>query len=207
MTQTIPLTEKTMTSTISTQGQVLKGRYIEPYRSRKGKLKGVVLQVGEVAYRIKLPKYLRPLLVRELEPGVFIQVWAYPDEDIWRAINVLPLPISEADILRLQWQKLSPKPAIVPSAATRSSTDTAPVKQQCIQVCRKGKCYKQGSKHIWSVLQAEVESNPDLQHISVEATGCMKACKKGPNLKVLPKGKMLSRMTPEQALDVLAECR
>lgn len=207
-----------MSSTISDlaaphsfQGQVLKGCYVEPYRSTKGKLKGLQLQIGEINYTVKLPKYLRPMLVRELAPNTFIQVWAYADDDIWRAVNVLPLSEEETAALKQHWQKYPPEPMVVSTAGTGSTVQgesgkKPQVKKQCIQVCRKGKCYKQGSKHIWSVLQSEVENNPDLQHISIEATGCMKACKKGPNLKVQPKGRLLTGMTPEQALDVLTSC-
>jgi hypothetical protein len=196
----------------SSQGQVLKGRYVEPYRSNKGKLKGLQLQIGEATYTIKLPKYLRPMLARELAPMDFVQVWAYPDDDIWKAINVLPLSAEETEALKQHWQEFPPESNTPSTAATDDSAQGNPAskpkaKKQCIQVCRKGKCYKQGSKHIWSVLQSEIENNPDLQHISVEATGCMKACKKGPNLKVQPKGKLLTGMTPEQALDVLANCQ
>jgi hypothetical protein len=196
----------------SFQGQVLKGRYVEPYRSNKGKLKGLRLQIGEATHTIKLPKYLRPMLVRELAPMDFVQVWAYPDDEIWKAINVLPLSAEETEALQQHWREFPPESNTPSTTATDDSAQENPAskpkaKKQCIQVCRKGKCYKQGSKHIWSVLQSEIENNPDLQHISVEATGCMKACKKGPNLKVQPKGKLLTGMTPEQALDVLTNCQ
>lgn len=205
MTQTLAFPTKTMDSFLKHQGQVLKGRYLEPYRSKKGKLKGVILQVGDTTYTITFPKYLRPMLVREIEPEAFIQVWSYPDDGLWRAINVLPMTVEEAEVLLRQWQESPPEPLKEPDNFTQTSAEVPSAEKKCIQVCRKGKCYKQGSTHIWHVLQREVEANPALQHISIEATGCMNACKKGPNLKVMPRGKMLSGMTPEQALDVLAK--
>ena len=190
------------------QGHLFEGRYIAPYRSNKGKLKGLTLQIGAHTYDVKLPKYLRPMLVRELEPGTFIQLWAYFEAPMWRGVNVLPLSTAEAERVQRQWQESPPErlgeTSLDLAKATNGKTN-AP--KACIQVCRKGKCFKQGSKHIWSTLQAEVEANPDLKHVSIEATGCMKACKKGPNLKVLPKGKMHTGMTPEQALNVLGQCQ
>ncbi len=207
MSQTLSFPTKTMDSAFTAQAQLLQGRYLEPHRSSKGKLKGVILQTGDGTYTIKLPKYLRPMLVRELQPAAFIQVWAYPDDEVWRAINVLPMASAETEALLQQWQGSSPEPVKAAGNPTQAPGDTRPPRKKCIQVCRKGKCYKQGSKHIWNALQAEVEANPALQHISIEATGCMKACKKGPNLKVQPKGKMLSGMTPEEAIEVLAKCQ
>ena len=177
------------------QGRVLKGKYIGAFRSEKGKLKGLRLQSGSEEYVIKLPKYLRPILVRELMPETFVQVWAYPDKDIWRAINVLPLP--EAEILTLPQE--SEASAKQPTSSSKQSRNT------CIQVCRKGKCFKQGSREIYHALETEVETNPDLQHVAIEAVGCMKACKHGPNLRVLPSGKVINRVSAGKALAILSE--
>ncbi|MEL6321167.1 MAG: (2Fe-2S) ferredoxin domain-containing protein [Cyanobacteria bacterium J06626_14] len=177
------------------QGRVLKGKYVGAFRSEKGKLKGLRLQSGGEEYAIKLPKYLRPMLVRELMPETFIQVWAYPDKDVWRAINILPL--SEAEILDLPRE---------PEACTHQPTPSiTPTAKTCIQVCRKGKCFKQGSREIYNALQAEVEANPGLQHIAIEAVGCMKACKQGPNLRVLPSSKVINRVSSNKALTILSE--
>ncbi len=168
-------------------GQVIKGQYAGVYRSDKGKIKGLMLQAGAEEYSIKLPKYLRPMLVRELAPGDFVQVWAYPEDNLWRAINVLPLPDGEVETLQQQWGN------IVATAAR------AQPKRLCIEVCSKGKCFKQGGRQIYNDLQAAVDSDPELSHVSVKATGCMKACKHGPNLR-LPSGQMIHRATPANAL-------
>ena len=183
------------------QGRVLKGQYTGVFRSSKGKLKGLLLRSSTGEHAVKLPKYLRPILVRELVPETFIQVWAYPDKDIWRAINVLPLP--DAEIPSLQ-QEL----AELPQQQQTNIPGKANIPRKAkvlVQVCSKGKCFKQGGRHILQVLQTAVETNPELQHVSVEGTGCMKACKKGPNLR-LPSGKIVSNLNPTNALAVLSEC-
>ncbi|MBW4483299.1 MAG: (2Fe-2S) ferredoxin domain-containing protein [Tildeniella torsiva UHER 1998/13D] len=170
-------------------GQVLKGQYAAAYRSDKGKIKGLILQAGTAEYTIKLPKYLRPMLVRELAPGDFVQVWAYAEDNLWRAINVLPLPEGEAAVLRQQWGNLAP-------GAEQAQTSQ---KRMCIEVCTKGKCYKQGGCQIYDALQEAVDSDPSLGHVAIKGTGCMKACKHGPNLR-LPSGQMLHRASPAEAL-------
>jgi hypothetical protein len=182
---------------VPSAGQVLKGQYQGAFRSSKGKLKGLRLQAGTTEYTIKLPKYLRPILVRELEPGDFIQVWAYPEDDIWRSVNILPLP--EVEIAALKTQNLQPVTPVEPLPRDQA---TQPL---CIEVCSKGKCHKQGSRQLWSLLQAEVEANPDLGHVSIKATGCLKACKHGPNLRVQPRGKVLNRVTSDHALALLKQ--
>ncbi|MEO1069102.1 MAG: (2Fe-2S) ferredoxin domain-containing protein [Cyanobacteria bacterium J06638_6] len=177
---------ETAVATSTPMGQVLKGQYTGAYRSDKGKIKGLLLQVGAEEHAIKLPKYLRPMLVRELVPGEFVQVWAYLDNDRWRGINILPLPAGEVEVLRQTW-----------GATTPRTVDRSP--RLCIEVCTKGKCYKQGGRQIHSALQEAVAGNPDLGHVAIKATGCMKACKQGPNLR-LPNGRMLHRANPAEAL-------
>lgn len=186
------------------KGQILKGKYIGALRSKKGKLKGMILQAGQVTYSVKLPKHLRPMLAWEIPPETFVQVWAYPEDGIWQASNVLPLSAQEVADLQQEWVDPANHAPEVPSVPP-DPWNHAKATKVCIQVCRKGKCYKQGSMQIWNALQAEAEANPNLDHISIEATGCMKACKQGPNLRLLPKGKMLSQMTPDQAIAILAE--
>lgn len=204
----------------SPQGQLLWGRYIGPLRSAKGKIKGLMLHHADGELAIKLPKYLRPLLVRDLAPGAWVQVWAYREDDRWQGTNLIPWPEAEVsqalkDNLAQPSTAAGGKPVTLspslarpqdapPAKAAKSSTKKSSTKKACIQVCRKGKCLKQGGQQILQTLKAEVEANPDLQHISVEGTGCMGACKQGPNLRVMPQKKMHSRVTPDRALRLLA---
>ncbi|WP_190481851.1 (2Fe-2S) ferredoxin domain-containing protein [Pseudanabaena sp. FACHB-2040] len=172
------------------QGHILKGRYSDVLRSEKGKVKGIRLQTSDQEYAVKLPKYLRPMLVRELELGAFIQVWAYPDGVAWDAVNILPLPPSEVDALGL---------GALPTQASQMRSS-----RTCVQVCRKGSCCKRGSGELWRALQQEVETNPEFQEVDLEATGCLKACKQGPNLRLPSTGEVISWASPKDAPAVLA---
>lgn len=179
------------------QGVVLRGQFTEVLRSHKGKLKGIVLRTAEQEYGIKLPKYLRPMLVRELAPGAFVQVWAYQEDEKWRGINVMPL--SEAEV-RAHQATLSTLPAPVVKAE-----NDIPQQLLCVQVCTKGKCFKQGGRQILRALEGEVASHPDLQNVSIQGVGCMKACKKGPNIRLSGSQKVINGVTPNSALAVLSQ--
>lgn len=180
------------------RGRVLKGQYVGAFRSRKGKLKGLRLQTDAGEFAVKLPKYLRPMLVSDLTPGAFLQIWVYPDEDSWRGINIFPLPEIEARSLQLRLQALTAQP--LPEGAKPTPKPSA-----VLRVCCKGTCSKRGSREVLHSLQAAVAQNPDLQNVSVKATGCLKACKRGPNLEILPEGRILSHATPQIALSILSE--
>lgn len=176
------------------RGRILKGQYVGPVRSTKGKMKGLRLWTGSQEYPIKLPKYLRPILVRELTPEMFIQVWVYADEKGLQAINVMPLPGAEMNALLADW-----------SSPPQSDREPS-LPEVCIQVCNKGKCRKRGGQNLYQLLRAEVTSNPKLQHVAIEAVGCLKACKKGPNLRLSNSKTVINHITPELALKVLADC-
>jgi (2Fe-2S) ferredoxin len=176
------------------QGQILKGRYSDVLRSEKGKLKGLQLQIGEQELAIKLPKYLRPMLVRELEIGAYIQVWAYPDGAAWYAINILPLPAQEVKALGLD------------ELPTLNKQEQRP--WACIHVCRKGTCHKRGSGELWQALHQEIEVNPEFKGVEIAATGCLKACKQGPNLRLAATGEVINWARPQDAPAVLTHaCR
>jgi (2Fe-2S) ferredoxin len=195
------------------QGVVLKGQFTDVLRSPKGKIKGVCLQTETATYAIKLPKYLRPVLVRELTPGDFVQVWAYCEAERWRGINILPLAEPEQIALQASWQSRNPEPSsatlnVGTAAATPESSaqpSASPAKPLCVQVCRKGKCFKQGGRQIMQSLENEIAADPSLQHVSVEGVGCLKACKKGPNLKLSNSKKVISGVTPENAIALVAK--
>ncbi|MEM6714592.1 MAG: (2Fe-2S) ferredoxin domain-containing protein [Cyanobacteria bacterium P01_D01_bin.6] len=190
------------------QRVVLKGQFTEVMRSAKGKVKGLYLRAEAETYAIKLPKYLRPMLVRELSPGAFVQVWADFDEEKWRGINVLPLSEQEAIALQKSWQTPTARhtdatvATVEPSLkAAKSSPPSS--KKLCVKVCRKGKCFKQGGRQIIQSLETAIATDPNLQHVSVEGVGCLKACKKGPNLKLSNSPKVINGVTPSNVIDIV----
>lgn len=179
--QTVVNDERTVS-----RAQVLVGRYQGILRSPKGKAKGLWLCCGDQQYAVALPKYLRPMLVRELVPGCGLQVWALREDDGWRAVDLMPLA--------------GPLTAARPPAVQSDSPDVAP--SPSIQICGKGQCRKQGSPALWRSLQTAIAANPDVT-VSVELVGCMKACKQGPNLRVTTTGQVHHHVTPARARTVL----
>lgn len=190
MTSTAHVTRQSL-SGIPSNCHILRGQFVDVLRSNKGKLKGLQLRSGDQDYQIKLAKYLRPMLVRELTLGMGVQVWAHFDGEVWRGFNVIPLAEAQPALSHQPQPFVSPQ--LVKAAAVR------------IKVCGKGKCFKRGSKSLLKLLQSEVEANPNLQHVSIETSGCMKACKHGPNLQVLPHKKCLNQVDEATALSLLSE--
>lgn len=183
------------------QGVVLKGQFTEVWRSDKGKIKGLHLRTESDTYPIKLPKYLRPMLVRELAPHAFVQVWAYHDDEKWRGINIMPLSECEAIALRDTWQSQPAASDCLAATATVTVEETP--QKLCVKVCSKGKCFKQGGRQVMKSLEAAIAEDPSLQHVTVEGVGCLKACKKGPNIKLSNFKKVISGVTPDNVVTLV----
>ena len=82
-----------------------------------------------------------------------------------------------------------------------------------IEVCRKGSCCKRGSRDIWEAFQSAISAAPRSADnpgqvgfpIALKQTGCMKNCKRGPNVRVKPGKACYQTVRPEQVPAILAE--
>ena len=169
---------------------LLKGRYNGMKLSRKGKIKGLRLQTPTGEALIKLPKPLKKALQAQLEPGMWLEVQVYHHKDGLKASHVSLPQASTANQLP---DPVNSRPVPQPSIP----------KPLTIQVCRKGTCHKRGSKELCQQLQAALADRSDGPAVSVETTGCLKECKKGPNLRVLPDKKLYQRVQADQVTAIL----
>ncbi|HEY9879855.1 MAG TPA: (2Fe-2S) ferredoxin domain-containing protein, partial [Leptolyngbyaceae cyanobacterium] len=147
-----------VTGDIEPQFRVLEGQFVRELRSSKGKLKGIYLQTVDREYSIKLPKYLRPMLARELEQGGIVRVWISPKKEGWVALNIIPLTPKGLN---------SPEPITKSLEASHQAHTHAhacsPQKRElevCVQVCRKGSCCKRGSGEVYQAIEDAIATNP-----------------------------------------------
>lgn len=185
--------------------RIIHGQYIGGVSSSKGRLKYLQLKRNEDELSIKLPKPIGYTLTGKIQPGTMLQVWVRPHKDSLQALMVMPaeagvtveppvaepstaLPYPEHDSLE------SPSIAERPSSP---SSSRAPSRGCTLKVCTKGKCYKQGGKQVMQALEAMIRDQNLGQTVTVEATGCLKNCKKGPTVKVSPGAAKYSFVQPQ----------
>ncbi|MEM1369285.1 MAG: (2Fe-2S) ferredoxin domain-containing protein, partial [Cyanobacteria bacterium P01_H01_bin.15] len=93
-----------------------------------------------------------------------------------KVTNVIPLP-HEFEIGRIEGLTLT--------EAHYSTASTSKIPVCKVQVCSKGTCRKRGSQAILSRLKQELKAvNYSNIEVHLETTGCQKACKQGPNIRV-----------------------
>ncbi|MEW6278172.1 MAG: (2Fe-2S) ferredoxin domain-containing protein [Candidatus Eremiobacterota bacterium] len=98
------------------------------------------------------------------------------------------------------WVELSPKGrwkarVVVPLEAPLAWNEGDPGQLGCIQVCLHKNCRNRGARELRAALQRYLAEHPQQDRIRLEAVGCMDECKKGPNVRLLPSGKVYHRMS------------
>lgn len=160
--------------------RIVHGQYIDGVVSSKGRLKWIRIQRNHDELLLKLPKPVGYTLARVLQPGQLLQVWVRPKKDYLQALLVMPSSLVEVGDTPVQLLQMAREECTRSSSAAPTCT---------LRVCTKGRCQKQGAHDVVRALKQAIEEQ-HLEHVSVEATGCLKNCKHGPNVQISP-GKAL----------------
>ncbi|MBC7881707.1 MAG: NAD(P)H-dependent oxidoreductase subunit E [Anaerolineae bacterium] len=72
-----------------------------------------------------------------------------------------------------------------------------------VLVCTKSDCCKRGAKQLVKSLEESVERYGLQDQVTIQTTGCMKRCKEGPNLVIMPQKSRYSNVRPAQAPELL----
>jgi len=152
---------------------------------------------------IKLTKEARASCDRTLHPGDWLAVWGEQKLDpetqetrlkAYRILNYkdscpeqarLPDQV-EARVREGDGDFVNLGQVVLPSTAQpQVSTRNTPQKAMVL-VCHKSDCAKRGGSQICQALEATLADRGLADQIVVKKTGCMKRCKAGPNLVIMP---------------------
>jgi (2Fe-2S) ferredoxin len=151
----------------------LKGRFLGFILEDGYKIKGLRLGSVEGECGIKLAKPLRTSLGQVLIPGDWIEVTGERILD-WKS-GKLKLKAYEVTLtVPSNTQTVTPAPA-KPSKP-----------QACIMVCQKSDCCQKGAMEVCKVLEEELRDRGLADQVTIKKTGCMKQCKAGPNIVIMP---------------------
>ncbi|MDZ4871365.1 MAG: hypothetical protein CLLPBCKN_000753 [Chroococcidiopsis cubana SAG 39.79] len=87
-------------------------------------------------------------------------------------------------------------------------TPATPVKRQTkakasILVCQKSDCVKRGANGVCKALQASLNERGLENEVEIKPTGCLKQCKAGPNVVVMPDKTRYTRVQTEQVAELI----
>lgn len=76
-------------------------------------------------------------------------------------------------------------------------------KKAKILVCKKSDCNKRGAGGVCKALEAALSDRGLEEEVTVQKTGCLKKCKAGPNIVMLPDKERYSKIDPEEVPELI----
>lgn len=168
-----------------------------------------------IEFLVKLCKELRESLTPVLTPGLRVQVAGEKQLNLKNGklkLKAYSLKLSgsnnngvpkQLDPTNAPVGIMTPDRAIenssIPSRTTASQTATASAKTKSkILVCQKSDCQKRGGAAVCKALENALNSRGLEGQVTVQGTGCLKQCKAGPNIVLMPAKTRYSRIKPAE---------
>jgi (2Fe-2S) ferredoxin len=176
----------------------LEGRFLNFEVEDGFKIKRLNLATAEGEVCIKLSKEARASVRGVLTPGDWIWVFGekYTDFDT-EEIKYKAFLIKQATP--------GETPALTASEPSAQKAKVKAKPQATILVCQKSDCMKRGGKAVCQRLQQELSDRGLTDQVAIKGVGCMKDCKAGPNLVVMPDKARYSRIKATEVPHLLDE--
>lgn len=169
-----------------------------------------------IEFLVKLCKELRESLAPVLTPGLRVQIAGEKQLNLkngklkLKAYSLKLSGSSNNDRTPTQLDPTNAPVAIVTSdraietssirsVTTAPKTATSPAKTKTkILVCQKSDCQKRGGAAVCKALENALNSRGLEEQVTVQGTGCLKQCKAGPNIVLMPDKTRYSRIKPAE---------
>lgn len=161
------------------------------------KPKYLQLMTSEGLHLIKLSKESRSVCERLLIPGRQVQVSGMKKYD--PKSGKIKLQAEQVMALNATGQ-----PSSSPCSSQKEAKKTCPGKAQ-ILICDKSDCRKKGGNHLCSALETVVKERGLEEQVTIKKTGCLKRCKAGPNVVMMPDKTRYSRVNPKEVPELIAK--
>jgi hypothetical protein len=136
----------------------LEGQFIR-FADECGRPKRILLRGKDGFLQVKLAKWLRSELARQLTPGTLVLASGFskPDEKSGGMKY-------KAEAVKLLGAGAPPPPVYE------------------IQICGRGNCWKRGGAALWQALEQAVDERGLGERVSLQKTGCLGLCKQAPGV-------------------------
>lgn len=162
------------------------------------KIKYLRMNVSEREYWIKLSKEMRSQLNPEINPGCWLEIGGTREVSYKNGKMKL-----EADKITLvNPSGPSEGTILVPPPKTESPAKAGGGKA-CVLVCKKSACQKRGGAAVCHRIEEELRDRGLSDQVQVKLTGCLKLCKKGPNVVMMPDKARYSHVKPQQVPELV----
>jgi (2Fe-2S) ferredoxin len=162
-----------------------------------------------IEFLVKLCKELRASLSSVLTPGLRVQVVGEKEHNLKNGkikLKAYSLKLSGSnDRGAKQLDRTKALVGVVTADLTKPpQTAKAPAQTKGkILVCQKSDCQKRGGAAVCKALEDALNSRGLAGQVTVQGTGCLKQCKAGPNIVVMPDKTRYSRIKPGEIPAIL----
>lgn len=166
-----------------------------------------------IEYLVKLCKELRTSLSLVLTPGLRVKVAGEKQHNLKNGkikLKAYSLKLSDSENPAQPQVHTKNTPVATLTcdrkmhSPTTSHTALHPAKTKTkILVCQKSDCQKRGGAAVCKALENALNSRGLAQQVTVQGTGCLKQCKAGPNIVVMPDKTRYSRIKPAEIPAIL----
>lgn len=167
-----------------------EGRFLSFELEDGYKIKRLNLATADGEVCIKLSKEARASVRGVLTPGDWI--WVFGEQHTNSETEA-----TKYKAYLIKQAAPGQTPALSAPEPTEEKSKSKP--KATILVCQKSDCMKRGGKAVCQRLQQELSDRGLTDQVAVKGVGCMKECKAGPNLVVMP---AKSRYTRIQANEI-----
>ncbi|MCC3405355.1 MAG: (2Fe-2S) ferredoxin domain-containing protein [Microcoleus sp. PH2017_10_PVI_O_A] len=170
------------------------------------------LRIGtdrKIEYLVKLAKELRSFLAPVLTPGLRVKVAG--EKELNLKNGKIKLKARSLTLARSPEQIDStsvPAGVLIEDSAIGKTEVTSPTAVQTVKaraktqtkilVCQKSDCQKRGGAAVCKALEKALNARGLEEQVTVQGTGCLKQCKAGPNIVVMPDKTRYSRIKPAE---------
>lgn len=154
-----------------------------------GRVKYLLLSTEKDVYRIKVAKDQPANLSQQLIPGCKIEVSGMLKRQLHK--NKIQ---HKAFSIKL----LAPANSNQPHSKAQKSLGK-------ILICQKSNCWDKGGQASYKVLKQELTQRGIFDQVDIKMTGCLKKCKKAPNMVVLPDKKHYVNVKPKQIATIIEQ--
>lgn len=188
--------------------------------SLEGKILSQILEDGDklkylrisgdrgIEYLVKLCKELRTSLSLVLTPGLRVKVAGEKQHNLKNGkikLKAYSLKLSDSenpaqpqvDTKNTPVATLTCDREIHSRTSPQTAENPAKIKGK-ILVCQKSDCQKRGGAAVCKALENALNSRGLAGPVTVQGTGCLKQCKAGPNIVVMPEKTRYSRIKPAE---------
>ncbi len=159
----------------------IEGRFLG-FEVEDNKPKKLIVATSQGECTIKLAKSLRYNFQLRLIPGDWLQISGEKQFD------------SKTCKLKLKADQIIPRTvsqeAVLPVIADKGKAS--------ILVCQKSSCMKRGGKEACQAMQTALKIRGLSEQVSIKGTGCLKDCKAGPNIVMMPDKKRYTKVQAAQ---------